>query len=120
MTEPLETWPAAVTQNMVRGTYSETPIDTLIAFPPDRGAPLTRQGTYIPLTKIQFQSPLTYAEKTALDTFYKTTCLQGTSRVTRKDPKSGTSRTMKFDGPPAYSDAGPQGYFVALRFWVFA
>lgn len=120
MTEPLESWPGTINQNAILGSYGETPVDTLIAFEPDRGAPLTRQGTYIPLTRIRFQSKLTPTEKAALDTFHKTTCVQGTSRVSRKNPKTGATHTMKFDGPPEYADGGPGGWLVTLKFWQFS
>jgi hypothetical protein len=120
MTEPLQSWPVTVTQNAILGSYGENPVSTLIAFEPDRGAPLTRQGTYIPLRRIRFQSRVTFTEKDLLDTFYNTTCIQGTSRVTRKNPKTGVSQTMKFDGPPEYADGGPYGWLVTLKFWVFS
>ena len=119
MPEALEAWPATITQNMIRGSYAEEIVPTLIAFTPDRGAPLTRQGTYIPLRKVKFSSELTLVQKNALDTFYNTTCVQGTSRITRKNPKSGATVTVKFDGAPAYSDAGPDMWIATLSFWQF-
>jgi hypothetical protein len=120
MAEPLEAWPAStVTQNMIRGSYREQIVRTLKEFQVDRGAELTQQGTYIPLRIVSFQSKLSTSQKNALDTFYNVTTIQGTSRVTRKNPKDGVSRTMKFKQAPEYSDYGPGEWIASLTFYQF-
>lgn len=119
MTEPLETWPATITEDMILGTYNEKSQPALRTFQPTYGADLTQRASSMPLRRIAFSSRLTQAEKLLLDTFWETTCVTGTSRVTRRNPKTGTSKTMKFDGPPEYTDGGPGKWIVALKFFQF-
>lgn len=116
MTVPTVTWPADVNQNMVAGSYSETPAESKATFAPSVGPAMERRRVSLNNPARAWRSKLTEAEKTSLDAYWCVALKQGVYNVSRKNPKTGATFTGRFTAPPTYSDAGPGHYFVDLKF----
>ncbi len=103
-------------ESVQAGTLRTTPRKSLKEFVPDRGLPLTEPKGETRLTDMSWTTELVdQTEKTAIDTFYYTTCNQGSLRFDMTDPESGATATYKWKSPPvAKLEAGIDEYRVSL------
>lgn len=65
---------------------------------------------------IEFESKLSLAQCTALDTFWRTTLKDGTLPFTRKNPRNGATETYVFAGPYQRADLAGGYDRVAFAF----
>lgn len=112
------TWPTGVTQNMIAGSYSETPIRNVVSFQPDVGDAIERRRMSIVSDKIKFQSQLTLAERLTLKSFYRDDLKDGVLPFTRTNPKTSETITCKFDAEPNYADGFTDKFIVSLSLRV--
>lgn len=108
---PIE-WPSDLPDAVLEDGYAESMADNMIRSPMDVGPPkVRRRGTSAPRA-IALRQLLTTAQVANLETFYYSTTSGGSLAFTWEHPRTGSSSSMRFTGPPAISPAGP-GRWIA-------
>ncbi len=104
-------------ESLQAGTLRTQHREALKRFTPDRGDDITEPKGQARLTDMSFVTKLlTQIEKTAIDTFYWTTCIQGSIKFDMTDPESAATATYKFKSPPAAQlDPGNDEYRVTVN-----
>lgn len=97
-------WPTGVTQNAISGSVREQKQRNVSSFQPDAGVSIERRRSSIATYTLSFTSIVSRAQKTLLDTFYKTTLSDGVTVFTRKHPRTGSTITCRFANAPEFSD----------------
>lgn len=113
----MPTWPSGLPQGLLLGLTRQRQ-DAAVRFQPDLGAPITRRrGTAAPFA-LTGDLVLTADQFRALDAFFKDDLVEGTLSFTWKDPATGSSATLVFQGPYGATLMTPDTWRVSLALLI--
>lgn len=112
---PNPTWPAGLPQYVSQDGYRETRTDNTIRTPMEGSAVKMRRRFTASFRKYQFSLAVSTAQKAILDTFYRTTCADGSLAWDWVLPAEQSAATLIFLGPISYSAAGPQTFIATFE-----
>lgn len=98
----MSAWPETIPALPLQEGFSETLRNVVIRTQTDSGPAKTRSRYTAGPKNYTMQFILTQTEKTALNTFFDTTLVNGSTSFTYTNPASGESGTFRFLGPPVY------------------
>lgn len=111
---PNPTWPATLPQFVNQDSYREARTDNTIRTPMEGAAVKTRRRFTASFRRYQFAIWLSKTQKGYLDTFYKTTCADGSLAFDWVLPAEQSAASFLFMGPIQYSAAGPQTFVATF------
>lgn len=108
-------WPGTLPAKPLEGSYSDQRVPNVVEFGTDVGPTLRRRRQTATGNDLTGTMHLTQAQKTTLDSFFKTDCADGALAFTMTDWELGTTATFTWNAVPAFSRI-PQGiyYIVSL------
>lgn len=110
-------WPAELPQKFDESGFSEEFGNNVITTEMDSGPPKKRRRFTASVDKISGKMYMTQSQANTLETFYKTTCADGSIDVEMLHPRTGSSVILQWDAPPAITPA-VSGVYVSLSFKV--
>lgn len=104
-------WPSSLPPAPFTGGFAEAPQDNAIRFTPEVGPSMTRRRGTSRVTNVSITlPPMTGAQATTLEDFYRDDLKDGNLTFTWAHPRTGASATFKFAGPYRLSH-------IALDLW---
>lgn len=114
----MTTWPATLPQRPLLNGYSEQRVDanarSSVAVGPSK---TRRRYTAVPVV-FNCQWSMTTAQLAALETFYVTTLLEGSTSFDWPHPRSGSTVTARFVGPYTLSPYSTDAYTIGAQIEV--
>lgn len=110
-------WPAELPQKFDEGGFSEVFGNNVITTEMDSGPSKRRRRFTAAVDKIVGKMYMTQAQVNTFETFYRTTCADGSIDVEMLHPRKGTSVILQWDGAPKLSPV-VSGMYVSLSFKV--
>lgn len=108
-----EAYPANVPDLVIAGSYTHTPVNSVLRFHSDIGKPMTRNKFTGQLYNATWQIRMTATEFQALMAWYLTT-LNRVLPFDFPEPTSGTLREYTFITPPSINHEGVDQYIVTF------
>lgn len=110
-----QTWPPALSNYVLHDGYSESPPDNALRTEMDDGPVKTRRKSIAARRPIQVKKHMYKTEVATFDTFYDTTCVNGTLSFDWVHPRTGSVVEMMFTSPPVYESLGGTAWMVSMN-----
>ena len=110
-------WPnaAGFPQVPLAGTWRRLRQKNALEFAPDVGPPLVRKRSTVSTLSATFNIKLTEAQLATLDTFFETTCGEGSVQFDWTNPETGVTDTWAWANPPEVINETKNAYIVTCQ-----
>jgi len=109
-----QTWPGGLPQDILQGTYTEQPPDVVVRTEMSAGPAKVRRRATAGVRPVSGRIRVTKSEVATFDTFFDSTLKGGALRFDWKNPRTGTSKELRFTGRPEYAALSDDLFEITL------
>lgn len=117
---PNASWPAGVVPAFAVNGYTETPAPTILATPADAGPGKRRRLYTADVRTIRGRMDLDAEDVDTLQRWITVTLAAGTLPFDWTDPRTGTTRTFRFNSLPQFTPIGFDHWIVTFDLQMMA